>query len=370
MKVRCDKIELSDCLNDVLGIIPAAQSVKPIFQDFHLKTDGGCLLVEATDLDMAARMRLERVEVMEDGEIAVPAVRLHSLLREIPDKNILIESIPNSRGAWLRASGYEFKMLGEDPAEFPESPEFHREGALEASRERFIEMLRRVSVAASRDTTRFQLTGVFFEVEDDRLTLTATDGKRLTNDHMRIGNPKGISASAIVPNRVIDVLSKVLAQGPDEFCFNLGDPNFQAGFGRGELTAKVIQGTYPDYRAALPSQVNFRVTGKKTDFLSAAKSAALMTDRETATVLFRFEDAKACLSTQATEIGESRIEIPIALEGSTFEVRYNPAYLIDALRCLSEEEVRIEFVDPDRPGAVRSGQHYRHLVMPLVVAKS
>ena len=105
---------------------------------------------------------------------------------------------------------------------------------------------------------------------------------------------------------------------------------------------------------------------KRADFLAAARSAALMTDKQTASVKFRFEEGKAILSTQAREIGESKIEIPISLEGEALEVRYNPAYFIDALRCLNEEEVRIEFFNAEKPGALRGGQHYRHLVMPLV----
>jgi DNA polymerase-3 subunit beta len=370
MKVRCDKNELAECLGDILGIVPATQSVKPIFLDFHLKTENGHLVVEVTDLDLGARIRLARVEVLEEGELALPAARFYSIVREVPDKNIILESLSDGRGATLRADGYEFKMLGEDPREFPSVPAFAKTGVLTASREKFLEMLRRVAIAASRDMARFQLTGVFFEVEGEKLILTATDGKRLTNDHMTIENPSGIQARAIVPNRVVDVLLKVLAQGGEVFSFVMGDPNFQASFGRGELTGKVIQGTYPDYRVAIPHQINVRVTAKRNDFLSAARSAALMTDKQTATVVFRFEDGKACLNTQASDIGESKIEVPIALQGEPLEVRFNPTYFIDALRSLTDEEVRIEFFDAEKPGAVRGGQHYRHLVMPLVTSKS
>jgi DNA polymerase-3 subunit beta len=366
MKVRCDRNELAESLSSVLGIVPATQAMKPIFQDFHVKTEDGHLVVEATDLDIGARIRLERVEVEEDGEMALPAQRFYSIVREIPDKHVILEALEDGRGARVSTEGYDFKMLGEDPKDFPEVPEFSKEGSLQVAREKFVEMLRRVAVAASRDEARFQLTGVFFEVKGEKLILTATDGKRLTNDYMRIENPTGIESSAIVPNQVVDVLLKVLAQGDADISLVIGSPNVQVSFGRGELTAKVVQGSYPDYQVALPNEVHVRVTAKRADFLSAARSAALMTDKQTATVNFRFEEGKAVLNTQASEIGESKIEVPIVLEGEGLEVRYNPAYFIDALRCLTEEEVRIEFFNAEKPGALRGGQHYRHLVMPLV----
>jgi DNA polymerase-3 subunit beta len=393
------------------------QTTKPIFQDFHLKTDGNYLIVGATDLDMSAKVRLERVEVEEGGELALPASRFYSVVREIPDRSVVLETLSSldhradrestadreqgpekgtgagedwgksgegrgalggalggvPRGALIRGEGseskYEFKMLGDNPAEFPELPSLPQDKAVTVAREKFAEMLRRVAIAASRDVARFQLTGVYFEIEGDKLILTATDGKRLTHDQMKAENPGGLEARAIVPNRAADVILKVLAQGEPNVTLALGDPDFQVGFGRGQLTAKVIQGAYPDYRAAIPHKANSRVTAKRSDFLAAARSAALMTDKQTATVIFRFEDGKAYLNTKASDIGESRIEVPIALEGPPLEIRFNPTYFIDALRCLNEEEVRLEFFDEDRPGTVRGGQHYRHLVMPLVTAK-
>lgn len=369
MKVRCDRSELAECLGDVLGIVPASQAQKPIFLDFHLKTEDARLTVEATDLEMAARISLERVEVLDTGEVALPALRLSSLIREIPDKTVHIEALEGGRGATVRAEGYEFKLLGEDPAEFPQVPAFSQEKAFSVPREKFVESLRRVGIAACRDLARYQLNGVFFEVEGEKLTLTATDGKRLTHDYIRIENPNKIEANAIVPNRVVDVLLKVLAQGDPTVSLVVGDPDVQASFGRGQVTAKVIQGRFPDYKVALPTKVNVRATAKKQDFLVAARTAALMTNKETATVSFKFTPDKAYLSTQATDIGESRIELPLTLEGESLEMRFNPTYFIDALRCLTEDEVRLEFLNAERPVALRSGQHYRHFVMPIVTAK-
>ena len=99
----------------------------------------------------------------------------------------------------VRSNGYEFKVLGHDPREFPEVPAFAEKGSLGVPREKFVEILRRVAVAASRDTARFQLNGVFFEVNGDKLLFTATDGKRLTHDYLRIENPNGISSSGHRP---------------------------------------------------------------------------------------------------------------------------------------------------------------------------
>jgi DNA polymerase-3 subunit beta len=322
--------------------------------------------VEATDLDMGARVRLERVEILEEGEIAVQASLLSSLTREILDKQVLLEGLAEGRGTHLRAQSCEFKLLGEDPREFPDVPPFAVDNAFSVSREKFVESLRRVGIAASRDLTRFQLTGVFFEVEDDELLLTATDGKRLTHDKVRVENPRKIRSSAIVPNRAVDVLLKVLAQGEAVVRIGIKDPDLQVSFGSGEVTARVIEGSYPDYRVALSQKITRRISTKRGDLLAAARTASLMADRQTATVLFDFQALSVSLSTHASDVGESRIEVPITLDGDPVEMRFNPTYLIDALRAVADEEVRLEVSDGEKPAVLRGGQHYRHLMMPVV----
>ncbi len=371
MKVRCDRIELADALSALLGIVPPTQTARPILLNFYLRADDDRLSVEAMDLDIGARMTIEHVEVFEDGELALPAGRLTSLVRELPDKNINIEGSESGHGAYLRADGYDLKILGEDPQEFPRVPSPSVEQFMSADRDQFLESLRRVAIASSHDPARYQLTGVFFEVEGDQLTLTATDGKRLTNDVLRIGNESVASASGIVPNRAVDIIMKVISQGDPQFKFSIAEADIHLSFGRGEFSSKLIQGKYPDYRWVLSAQANLRVKAKRSDLVTAVKSASLMTDRETSTIQFHFGGDTCRLTTQAANIGESKIEVPVSSQGDKhIEIRFNPNYFIDALRCVSDEEVRLEFDDSDKPGTSRGRQSYRHLIMPLVAEKA
>ncbi len=367
MRIRCDRNELSVCVGDLLAIVPGTQTTKVVLQCFHLKAgQDGSLLIEANDLEVSARVRIERVEVAEPGEVAVPASRFSPLLREIPDAEVTIQGLPGGCGAVLEASACEFKLLGPDPSEFPESPSFREARAVTVSRDDLADALRRVVVAAAREISRFQLTGVYFEIAADSLTLTATDGRRLTNEVLGIENPQKVAVSGIVPNRAADLLIRVLGQAQPVVRLAIEDPDFQVNFGPGELTAKLLQGAYPDWRSVLDQKVQTKVTANRQALLAATRSAALMTTRETATVLYSFGEDKLRLSTQVSDIGESRIEVPVTIEGKPMELRFNPVYLIDALRCLDDEEVAIELAASNKPAVVRSGQTYRHLVMPLV----
>lgn len=371
MKVRCDRIELADALSALLGIVPPTQTARPILLNFYLRTEDERLTIEAMDLDIGARMTVEHVDVVEGGELALPANRLTSLVRELPDQNIRIESSEDDHGAYLKAEGYELKVLGEDPEEFPRVPTPAVEQFLSVDRDQFLEALRRVAIASSHDPSRYQLTGVFFEVEEDRLTLTATDGKRLTNDSLQVGNESGVVASGIVPNRAVDVIMKLVGQGHPQFRFTIADADIHVSFGRGEFSAKLIQGKYPDYRWVLSCQPHLKVKGKRSELISAVKAASLMTDRETSTIRFRFEGDTCRLTTRAANIGESRIDVPVSIQGDgAVEIRFNPNYVLDAMRCVPDEEVRMEYEAADKPGTIRGRPNYRHLIMPLIAEKA
>ena len=367
MKVRCDRNELLERLQSVAAVVSSAPTTKPILQCALLSADDRGFEVKVTDLDNSTRLVVVRHEIEQPGRVALPAARLVSLLRELPGGGVTFETGSDPRDVSVRAESYQFRLLGDDPEEFPEIRQFAAENALVLSREKLAEMLRRVGVASARDASRYQLAGIFVEIDGEELRMTATDGKRLTHDSMRIRNSNEMKASAIIANRAVDSLCRIAGHGSDDVRFAILGTEVQVAFEHGEFMAKLIEGTFPEYRSVIPKDVKTRVKTRRVDFLQAAKSASLVTDKETATILFRFQSGEICLESKASDIGESRITIPAEVQGDDIEIRFNPVYFIDALRAVNDEEVRLELYGPGRPGAVRGGQNYRHFLMPLVV---
>ncbi len=373
MKIRCDRGEIVEKLSSISGIIPT-NSAKAILYDFLLRTKGEALLAEATDLEVCGIIEIERVEVLEQGSLTIPAAKLLSILREIPSSvaGVIFEHTAGESSAMLRADGFEFRLLGHEPSEFPISSELQAKLEIKISRDQFVQSLRTVAVASARDTSRHQLAGVCLEASIDRITLTATDGKRLANDSIRIDGPGPDRIEAIIPNRAVDAILKILATG------NLtgSDETFQLGFtetevivraGRNQLSARLIEGSYPKYQSAFPRETPIKVRVRRPELLAAARSAQLMADDQTFTVIFRFEEGQILIWSQSKNVGETKIQIKASVENGPLQIRFNPSYVIDALRCIDDEEVRMDFASGDRPGILRGGQNYRHLIMPLVV---
>ena len=368
MKVRCDRNSLVESLTSIAGIIPP-NSPKEILGGFYLGTAAGSLVVEASDLEISGTAVIHKVEVESDGAVALPSSRLISILKELPDEFVTVTSRDEPQGAVLESGGFQFKILGHDPGEFPKSEEPATTNSLSVAREKLHDALKRVSVAASRDTTRYQLNGVFLEFQDGKLTLTATDGKRLTHDSFRVSETDVGAISAILPNQAIDVFLKVLSgQGVQDetVTLSLSESHVTLKTKNHRVSSNLVEGMFPNYKAVMPAESAIRIKSKKAELLAAARSAALTADKQTSTVIFKVSPSSLVLESNAQDVGESRIEISVESTGDSMEVRFNPIYFIDALRTFDEDEITMELSDPSRPAVLRTSQNYKHLVMPLV----
>lgn len=368
MKVRCDRIDLVERLGAIHGIV-SVNTPKPILGDYLLYTESGALVAEATDLEITGRTYMHKVEILEEGQLALPSGRLLSILKELPEDYVEIESIDEPLGANLQSGGFRFKVLGHDADEFPRARESEGLHGIVLYREKFQESLRRVAVATSRDPTRYQLNGVFLELAGGKLTMTATDGKRLAHDQLKVEKDGSLELSAILPNQAVDVMLKVLSSqmAQDErITLQVSETHVALKTEDVWISSTQIEGMYPNYQTAFPKEARTRARGHRSDLLTAARSASLTTDKQTSTVLFRITPEGLILESKAQSIGESRIQIPLELEGDAVEIRFNPVYFIEALRTFEEDEICMELTNAETPVVLRGSQSYVHLVMPLV----
>lgn len=364
MHITLPRAALAAALTALSNVVGSRNAPRPILADVLVRADHSGITATANDLDIAGTLALQGA-VYAPGEAAIPAARLASIVREIPGDELELEAAEGGK-VHLCAPGYALTLLGDDPNEYPalEVPAGERTSL---PREGFAAALRRVSSAAAQDVGRYQLTGVFFEEIGGCLALTATDGKRLA--HERTPYPACAGLRTIAPNRAVAAILSFLSACDDDEIALSSSPQAVGVFTRpGHLYARSIEGSYPDYTVAIPKAdaIRTRVEMPVKDLTSAVRAASLVTDRESATVALTISEGSVAISSRASDIGESRIEVRADVEGEALEIRFNPVYLLAALKTLDGERVRVELAGSDRPGAMVEGG-YRHLCMPLVV---
>ncbi len=363
MKIRCDRKRLSDAFQILTGIIPP-RSVKPVLQHVKLLAQGDTLTMWSTDLEISLRFRLDGVLVEEEGILVIPAGRMTSILREITDESVVLETTDQT--CQVVCENSFFKLLGWDPEDFPEIPALPETGGFDVAAESLREMIRKTTFAAAREKTRYALNGVLLHIGGEAIEMVATDGRRLARYVVPVENPDAIERRALLPVKGLAQLEKMIR--PQDEMVRLYFEENMVGIRTyaAELSVRQVEGAFPDFEEVIPKSFESRVTATAGSFCSALRKVSIMTSDETRAVRIHFGDGQAQFSSKSTDVGESKVAMTTNVEGKDQEVSFNPDFLLEGLRVLPDDvEFHLDLTDQSSPGRISHGEGYTYVVMPI-----
>jgi DNA polymerase-3 subunit beta len=234
--------------------------------------------------------------------------------------------------------------------------------------------------ATARETTRYAINGVLMRRKGKTLEMVATDGRRLA---MAKGTVPGSSkddpdVSCIIPTKALSLLQRLVDSEDETVTVAVGDQKALFALGGGEdgvpravLSTSLVDGQFPPYEEAIPTDQTVRATFDKDVLHSAVRRAALLTNEESKGVrlAFRGEHKQLELSSHAPEMGEARVNVELkGYDGADVEIGFNPGFITDALRVMHDAEVTMELKDGRHAGVIRTaGNGFLYVVMPVTI---
>jgi DNA polymerase-3 subunit beta len=378
MKFKIHRDHFSNGLQQVLNVVGSKASM-PILSNVLIEADGETLSLTTTNLDLGICARI-KANVEEPGSITLPVKRLATIVKELPNNDVKVEAATNNQ-VKIASGGSNFKIMGIGRDEFPALPEFSDDRSFTIEQSTLAGMLKGVSYAQSSDETRYMLNGVYFtfaESEDaegtGKLSLVATDGRRLAKiDHeMEVG--EGLSGSLILPAKTVSELTRLLDKGESlKIAFNDRRVAFQIhtkdetdGFvGDIQLVSKVVEGNYPNYQQVIPKETHQRIKVERELFLQSIHRAALVATDKSNSVKIQISNNLMELSAASPDFGESHESLAIDYSGPDLQVAFNPAFLMDPLKALAKDEIFFELKDEVSPGVFKTLESFLCVIMPV-----
>ena len=278
---------------------------------------------------------------------------------EVDDKNVCV----------IRSGPSFYKIHGLSADEFPPLPKFKDDKKVSLSQETVRAMMKKTSFAISTDESRYVLNGIFISLKDHKMTMVATDGRRLAlaDEEVEIGEKS--NGEFIVPAKAVNELNRLLQEkgeveikyGENQASFALKDDK---GFSVLVIT-KLIEGNYPNYKQVIPTEMKERIPLVREEFLQALRRAEIMTSEKANSVKLAFGKNNLAITANTPEVGEARESIAVNYKGKEMAIAFNPRYLIDALTALSEDEVFFELIDELSPGVLKINGPFLYVVMPM-----
>jgi DNA polymerase-3 subunit beta len=224
-------------------------------------------------------------------------------------------------------------------------------------------------VAASDEEARPVLTGVLVQLEEDRVTLAATDGHRLA---VRALAHEGAAAgSVIVPARHLQEVARAITAARPSVEISVSALNNHVFFTMGdvEVSSRLIEGAYPSYGQVIPASSRTTVTLPVATLLRETRTASVLARDAAAAVRLVVGDGTLTLRARTAQVGDDEAPLAATVTGDEVEIALNARYLLDALGTVDGEEVLLGFNGPLQPAVIRPAgrESLLHLIMPVRV---
>src|SRR5580693_604500 len=366
MNLTIAKEQLIHGLQSVQNIV-STRTTLPILSNVLLRAGDNKLEFTATDLDVSVACSVE-ANVKKKGASTVPVKKFFGIVRELGSPEIELE-VDEKNACSVRAGASFYKIHGLSADEFPPVQTLKDEKKIILPQEKFRGMLRKTSFAISSDESRYVLNGIFISLKEHKMTMVATDGRRLALVDEEVDIPETSQGEFIIPTKTVNELNRLLGEKGDiEICFTENQVAFTLKDDKGFsilIISKLVEGNYPNYRQVIPAEAKERIALGREEFLHALKRAEIMTSEKSNSVKLTFGKNNLAITANSPEVGEARESLAVNYKGPEMAIAFNPKYMIDPLNALANEEVFLELIDELSPGVLKINGPFLYVVMPM-----
>ena len=371
MKFKINRDHFSNGLSQVLNVV-GSKATMPILSNVLIEAEKDTITLTTTNLDLGIRCKI-KAEVKEGGAVTLPVKRLATIVRELPNVDVSFDATPNHQ-VKLASGGSNFKIMGLGKEDYPPLPEFGDERTFTLEQAELTTMLKSVAYAQSTDETRYILNGVYFNFAEGKLSLVATDGRRLALVSKEMEVPSDAAGAIILPAKTVSELLRMLDKGEKlKVSFNERRAAFQIGSDKDNsglvdsiyLYSKVVEGNYPNYQQVIPKETHQRIKLERELLLQCIHRAALVCSEKSNSVKMKLSSNLLEITAQSPDFGEAHESMAIDYSGPELQVAFNPAFVMDPLKALTKDEVFFEVKDEVSPGVFKTLESFICVIMPV-----
>jgi DNA polymerase-3 subunit beta len=372
MKFTIKRSPFASALARVAAILSSAKVSLPMLSNVLVAAKAGSVSLTTNNLDLSLCCTV-KAEVEAPGRQTLPATRFAGIVRELAGAEVTIGDEKGRSRVSITSAQSTFHLSGLPAEEFPVPKAVEASNRIVLDQGELAVLLQSVAFAQSRDTTRYILNGVLFHIQPGKLTIVATDGRRLALASHDL--PADVHhAQFILPSKAVDALGCLLGIGgnvvvsynPRNALFALDtDKSEDALLGEVLLSSKLVEGTFPEYSNVVPKEKLQGIKLERELFLESVHRASLVCSEKANSVRLKLSPNTLEILAQSPEFGQAHEVISVGYSGPEIQVAFNPSFLVDPLRAITMDEVFLEVKDENSPGVFKTAGTYQCVVMPV-----
>lgn len=369
MKFIVSSSALLKQLQQISGVINS-NTVLPILEDFLFEIDKNKLTVIATDLETVMKVHMD-IEAKDSGRVCIPGKILMDSLKNIPEQPLTF-NIDKNYGIEITSDNGKYKVMGENPDNFPKEPQADEAGTFTMSSSALVTAINKTIFAVSTDDLRPAMTGVFFELDKKGMTFVATDAHRLVR-YTRKDVKCPQKDSFIVPKKPLSLLKGALPDNEDELKISYNKNHLFVTHGGTELVCRLIDARFPDYKVVIPTDNPYKLNVNKSDFQNALRRVSVFSNKSTNQIALNITGNQLHLTAQDVDFSnEGNERMSCQYDGENLQIAFNAKFLIEMLNGAETDDINIELSTPAKAGIIKPSEQAEEeellmLVMPLML---
>ncbi len=385
IKLVCQKTDLNQNLGSVSRAV-ASRPAMPVLANVLLEADPVTNRVSLTAFDLNLGIRSEfEAQVISGGRTTLPAKLLGDIVSRLPNLDVTLDQTDSSDQMHLQCGTGQYHVHTLSADEYPALPDILSQEHVELLVESLLQGFSQTLFAASTDETKQILTGVHVKLltdEEPMLEFAATDGHRLATVKTPLipdtedGGPSIVQPTGrlefTIPLRTVRELDRILnSQSASTLSLRFDHSQVQFGLERHLITSRLLDGQYPDYNRLLPSEFERTITVERKPLIEVLERIGVFAAQKNDILKFSLSKSEQTLriSTEAPDVGSGQEALPIQFSGDDIDIAFNVKYLLDALKVINTQDVKISMNGATQPVVLQplGAMQLRYLVMPVQI---
>jgi DNA polymerase III subunit beta len=357
MRFIIQRDHLVQSVQDVMKAITSRTTI-PILTGIKIVASEEGVTLTGSDSDISIESFIpkeeddkEIIEIKQPGSIVLQARFFSDMVKKLPSDFVEIE-VQNHLQTVIRSGNSEFDLIGLDAEEYPHLPQIEEENVFKIPTDLLKAMIRQTSFAVSTSETRPILTGVNWKVENNELYCIATDSHRLAQRKAKIEMETPANYNVVIPGKSLNELSKILADNSESIEIVITENQILFKAKHLLFFSRLLEGNYPDTSRLIPSESKTNIVLQTKEFLHAIDRASLLAreGKNNVVKLMTLQDQLIEISSNTPEVGKVVEEMKgISMDGEELKISFSAKYMMDALRAIEGNEIKITFTGAMRP---------------------
>lgn len=368
MKFSIEKKDLQNSIQYLFSIIPSKNAM-PVLTNYLIEADeqANTITFTATDLEITVISTFD-ASVIESGKIAVSARNLTEIINSLPDA--LINFMVDDDELVIKCKQSNFKLLCAEVSQFPLIPQVDESNAISINAQMFKKMIDNTTFAVSTERNRPIFTGIYWKMSTKEQAMVATDGKKIAE--FKLFNSFDIEKpiEQVIPTKGLIFLDKVI-DDIDEVSVLIESNRVMFKYGQYTVFTHILEGQFPDYTKAMPTDNNSILKVDKILLRDAVKRVSLLASEDTNKIKFDIRKESISIESTKQEEGEANEKIDeFDFNGEELSIAFNYKFLISILNVIETKKVEMHLGHSTQPVLFYNTEQHkeysaRFLLMPL-----